>query len=181
MLGESMRMPLIIRYPAMVKAGRRTDLMVNNADFAPTIIDLAGGTVPGYMQGRSFAEELKERTPQNWPDALYYRYWMHGQLRVPAHFGIRTKDYKLIFFYGRHYGTSSAPWEQPGMPVIPPAWELYDMKNDPQESTNLYGRPEYRDVVARLKQRLAQLRQNLNETDENYPAVQEVIDSHWDN
>jgi uncharacterized sulfatase len=65
------------------------------------------------------------------------------------------------------------------MPATPAAWELYDMKNDPQESTNLYGRPEYDDVVAQLKQRLAQLRTDLNETDEKYPELQEIIDAHW--
>jgi arylsulfatase A-like enzyme len=177
MYEESMRMPLVIRHPGGAKAGRRSKLLISNTDFAPTLIDLAGGTVPAFMQGRSFAAELTGETPPDWRDALYYRYWMHGQLRVPAHFGIRTSDYKLIFFYGRHYGTTMPRWS---MPASPAAWELYDMKNDPQESTNLYGRPEYDDVVAKLKQRLAKLRAELDETDEKYPEIQKIIDAHWD-
>jgi len=177
MYEESMRMPLVIRYPKMVKPGSRSSLLVGNSDFAPTLINLAGGSIPGHMQGRSFATELKGEPPGNWRDALYYRYWMHGQLRVPAHFGIRTNDYKLIFFYGRHYGSTIPKW---GMEETPVAWELYDMKNDPQESTNLYGRPEYKDVAAKLKQQLAKLRTELNETDRKYPEIQKIIDAHWD-
>jgi uncharacterized sulfatase len=53
------------------------------------------------------------------------------------------------------------------------------MKNDPQESTNLYGRPEYAGVVKKLKQQLAKLREELNETDEKYPEIQKIIDDHW--
>jgi N-acetylglucosamine-6-sulfatase len=177
MYEESMRMPLVIRYPKMVKPGSRSRLLVGNSDFAPTLINLAGGSIPGYMQGRSFATELKGETPGNWRDALYYRYWMHGQLRVPAHFGIRTSDYKLIFFYGRHYASEMPRWSMSATPV---AWELYDMKNDPQESTNLYGRPEYDGVVKKLKQQLAKLREELNETDEKFPEIQKIIDDHWD-
>jgi N-acetylglucosamine-6-sulfatase len=177
MYEESMRMPLVIRHPNMVEAGRRSSLLVSNVDFAPTIIDLAGGSIPDQMQGLSFAAELGGETPKEWRDALYYRYWMHGQLRVPAHFGIRTRDYKLIFFYGRHYGSSMPGWS---MPATPAAWELYDMNNDPQESINLYGRPAYDRVVAELKAQLLGLRVELNETDENHPEIQEIIDAHWD-
>jgi uncharacterized sulfatase len=160
----------------MVKPGSRSSLLVGNSDFAPTIINLVGASIPDYMQGRSFASELKGRTPEDWRDALYYRYWMHGQLRVPAHFGIRTNDYKLIFYYGRYYGPTAPRWSMRATPV---AWELYDMKNDPQESTNLYGRPEYAGVVKKLKQQLAKLREELNETDEKYPEIQKIIDDHW--
>ncbi len=69
-------------------------------------------------------------------------------------------------------------WSMPSTPV---AWELYDMKNDPRESTNLYGRQEYKDVVAQLKQQLKQLRKELNETDEKYPEIQNIIDEYWYN
>ena len=108
MYEESMRMPFIVRYPPLIKAGTRTDALINNTDFAPTIIDLAGGSPPEYMQGMSFKTILAGNPlPDNWRKGTYYRYWMHmahGHGN-PAHFGIRTNDYKLIFFYGVYYKT----------------------------------------------------------------------------
>jgi N-acetylglucosamine-6-sulfatase len=106
MYEESMRMPFLVRYPKMIKAGIRTNAIINNIDYAPTIIDLAGGSVPEYMHGKSFKNILSAgEEPQDWRKATYYRYWMHmAHAHVnPAHFGVRTKNYKLIFFYGSDY------------------------------------------------------------------------------
>jgi len=74
---ESMRMPMIVRYPKLIKPGSRTDEIINNTDFAPTILDLAGIPKPNYMQGRSFVPLLKGEVPEDWRKATYYRYWMH--------------------------------------------------------------------------------------------------------
>jgi len=102
MYEESMRMPFIIRYPKAIKPGSRTDAIVENVDFAPTILDFAGVPTPAYMQGRSFRRICETgREPADWKKAAYYRYWLHmAHHWNPSHFGIRTKRYKLIFYYG---------------------------------------------------------------------------------
>jgi len=174
MYEESMRMPFLVRYPRMIKPGIRTDEIINNTDFAPTILALAGLEAPNTMQGRSFVPLLNGRTPADWPQSTYYRYWMHmAHHDNPAHFGVRTKDHKLIFFYGLNYRKGGPKRTRPG-------WELYDMKNDPHEMNNLYGEPRYTDVVKELKVELLRLRKKYNETDERYPHIQKVIDDYWD-
>jgi N-acetylglucosamine-6-sulfatase len=169
---EAMRMPFIVHCSKLIKAGSSNDWLINNTDFAPTILALAGVAAPDQMQGRSFASALRgEPRPTDWRTATYYRYWMHmaHNLRVPAHFGIRTERHKLIFFYGC---TPS------GKVKTPAAWELYDLKTDASEMHNQYANPEYAEVVADLKRQLRETRAALKETDENYPHVQAVIDAH---
>lgn len=189
MYEESMRMPLLIRYPKMIKAGSRTDAIVNNTDFAPTMIELAGGKVPSYMQGNSFKEILETGVePAGWQKATYYRYWMHMAHRHnnPAHFGIRTKDYKLIFFYGVDYkfGSGEAqewannPASMSGFQT-PVAWEFYDLKNDPFETDNRYSDPSYKPIIESLKVELAELRKKLDEEDFDYPHIQKIIEDNW--
>ncbi|HCO94154.1 MAG TPA: acetylglucosamine-6-sulfatase, partial [Phycisphaerales bacterium] len=174
MYEESMRMPFLVRYPGMIRPGTRTDEVINNTDFAPTILELAGLDAPDYMQGRSFVPVLRRRTPLDWPKATYYRYWMHmAHHDNPAHFGIRTKVYKLIFFYGMNY-------KQGGPKPTQPGWELYDMINDPHEMNNLYNNPRYVVVIRKLKAELLRLRKKYNETDEKYPHIQKVIEEYWD-
>ena len=172
MYEEAMRMPFIVHFPKTVKAGSSNSWLINNTDFAPTILELAGVTVPGYMQGHSFAAALKGHSkPADWRTSTYYRYWMHmaHNLRVPAHFGIRTEKYKLIFFYG---------CTPTGGQKTPAAWELYDLQRDPFEMQNVYNKPEYAEVVLKLKQELWSTRSTLNETDSRYPAVQRVINDN---
>lgn len=177
MYEESMRMPFIVHWPRGVESGRASDWLINNTDFAPTLLELAGIATPSYMQGRSFAKALKgERKPDDWRRATYYRYWMHmaHSLAVPAHFGIRGERYKLIFFYGLDRAN---PDEGP----TPAAWELYDLENDPGEMENLYGLPGYAGIVAGMKAQLRETREALGETDTRYPAIQRVIDANWSN
>jgi hypothetical protein len=104
MYEESSRMPFIVYAPKRLQSGSTNDWLINNADFAPTILELAGiQKTPDYMQGRSFADALVGGAkPADWRTSLYYRYWMHlaHSLAVPAHFGLRDERYKLIFFYG---------------------------------------------------------------------------------
>lgn len=95
---------------------------------------------------------------------------MAHNLRVLAHFGIRTERYKLIFFYG------STPT---GDSKTPAAWELYDLKNDPWEMRNQYHHSKYAEVVAELKAELRKQRASLNETDAAYPELQKIIDVNW--
>ena len=188
MYEESMRMPFLVRYPGMIKPGTRTDAIINNTDFAPTMITLAGGKAPRYMQGQSFKSILESgQEPANWRKGTYYRYWMHMAHRHanPAHFGIRTKDYKLIFFYGRFYKDTRIKANLEGWGnrydfETPPAWEFYDLKNDPEETVNRYADPKYAGIIKELKGELKQLRIELNETDDKYPHIQKVIEAHWD-
>lgn len=169
---EAMRMPFIVHWPGSVKVGSTNDWLINNTDFAPTILQLAGVATPRRMQGHSFASALRGNArPADWRTATYYRYWMHmaHNLRVPAHFGIRTERYKLIFFYGC---TPS------GEQRTPAAWELYDLDADPTEMKNQYTNPTYADVVAGLKRTLRTTRADLNETDDSYPTIQAITDAN---
>ncbi len=175
MYEESMRMPLIVHWPKGVEKGRTNDWLIDNTDLAPTLLGLAGVETPSYMQGRSFVRALKgERRPDDWRKATYYRYWMHmaHSLAVPAHFGIRSERYKLIFFYGLDR-------TNPDNSPTPAAWELYDLENDPGEMENVYGQPAYAGIVASMKAQLRQTREALGETDKNFPAIQRVIDANW--
>ena len=190
MYEESLRMPFFIRYPEKIEANTRTDAIINNTDFAPTLIELAGGTKPDYMQGKSFKAILEtNEEPDDWPKSSYYRYWMHLAHRHgnPAHFGIRTKQYKLIFYYGKYWVDTDKPeaewnkssWGNDFTTHTPVAWEFYDLEKDPQEKNNRYADPEYKETIAQLKEELKRSRVELNETDQNYPHIQKVIDEHW--
>ena len=182
MYEEAMRMPFLVRYPKKIKAGTKVDAIVNNVDFAPTIINMCGGKTPEYMQGDDFSEILYNngQEPKDWKQQTYYRYWMHMAHRHnnPGHFGIRTKEYKLIFFYGCDYSLKPKRDKTRNIQT-PVAWEFYDLKNDPNEMNNAYNDPKYKEVIADLKERLKKERERLNETDAKYPHIQKIIDEHW--
>lgn len=173
MYEESVRMPFLIRYPESIEAGSRTDAIVENVDFAPTMLDFAGVDTPGYMQGASFKDIcVTGKEPEGWKQEAYYRYWMHmAHHDNPAHVGIRTKKHKLIYYYACNYR---------GEYQTPPAWELYDLEKDPGENVNVYDDPSYANVVAELKKRLAELRERVGDTGEHYPGAEEVIQEFWD-
>ncbi len=172
MYEEAMRMPFLIRYPKIIKAGSRTDAVVGNVDYAATMLDFAGVNKPGYMQGRSFKSICETgKEPANWPNEAYYRYWMHmAHHDNPGHVGIRTKEFKLIYYYGADYQ---------GGNQTPPAWELYDMKKDSFESTNLYDEPKHAKTVADLKQRLASLRSRIGDDGRDFPKTEKVVQEFW--
>ena len=175
MYEEAMRMPFIVHWPNGIRKGRVNNWLINNTDFAPTILDIAGAATPGYMQGRSFAAALKGAgKPDDWRKVTYYRYWMHmaHNLAVPAHFGIRSDRYKLMFFYG------SSPQGDNRTPV---SWEFYDLDKDPNEMHNRYSNPEYGKIIGNMKSELERTRAELDETDGKYPAVQKIIDANWSN
>jgi arylsulfatase A-like enzyme len=191
---ESLRMPFIVRHPHKQNAPAQSDLIVNNTDFAPLMLDLAGVETPGFMQGSSFAQVLEGREPANWRTASYYRYWMHrAHHDVPSHFGLRNDRYKLIFFYGAHYDASPAEsdvvyagknWSRedgviPSKTPTPAGWEFYDLEKDPTEVNNRYGDPEHLEVIRAMKGELLRQRETYNETDLDFPHLQEIIDAHW--
>ena len=175
MYEESLRIPLLVRYPGTTAAGSRSDALVNNTDLAPTLLEFAGVDPPEFMQGRSLLPILEGHTPGDWRRSTYYRYWMnYAHHDVPAHYGVRTKDFKLIFFYG-------LPLDAPGAKQARtrPGWELYDLRDDPGEMRNVYGRPAYAKVAEELKAELLRLKAEIGDTDERYPELMAVRQEHW--
>ncbi len=174
MYEESLRMPFIVRYPPKIKAGTVSDAILNNVDFAPTLLDFAGTAIPPQMQGRSARSLLTDGIiPDDWPKATYYRYWMHmAHHDNPAHFGIRTRDYKLIFFYGLPLDATDAVAKP-----TPAYWELYDLRSDPNEMKNVYQDASYAGITKDLKIQLANLRKHVGDGDDSYPELQRLIES----
>jgi N-acetylglucosamine-6-sulfatase len=110
--------------------------------------------------------------PKNWKKAAYYRYWMHmAHHDNPAHIGMRTKRYKLIYFYGCNYQ---------GEYQTPAGWELYDMINDPQETKNIYDDPKNIKVVNSLKAWMEKLRKKVGDDGSHYPACEKIVQEFWD-
>jgi len=155
MLEESLRMPFLIRYPREIKPGTTVEDITLNVDFAELFLDYAGAAVPPTMQGRSFRRNLTGHTPTDWRDAMYYHYWSHQNQR-PSHYGIRTKQYKLIYYYGLVRMNRQSE----------ECWELYDLSADPREFVNQYNNPTYKDVIVNLKRHLTELRQQYKDTED---------------
>ncbi|MBD3176094.1 MAG: sulfatase-like hydrolase/transferase [Armatimonadia bacterium] len=153
MLEESLRMPFVARYRLEIPPGLRVDDLVTNVDFAETLLDFAGAEIPGDMQGRSFRPCLRGESPADWRDAVYYHYWTHQPTR-PSHYGVRTRRYKLIYYYGL-----VREGRRPG-----DCWELYDLDRDPHERANVIDHPRYRARVLELKAELRRLREQYGDT-----------------
>ncbi len=168
---EALQMPFLMRYPAEIKAGTQIVHMVSNVDIAPTLLDYAQAEDISDAQGRSFRGVARGNPPPDWPDILYYRYWMHmAHHDNPAHYGIRTKEYKLICFYGLPLDASGA------LPVETPlGWELYDLANDPQELKNVYDAPAYAEITRELKSRLTEMKKSIGDEDECYGELVEKL------
>ena len=149
MYEESLRTPLIVRWPGVVKPGVENTDIVSNLDFAETFLDIAGARVPGDMQGASLVPVLRGATPKDWRKTFYYHYYESGGHGVPIHFGVTTRRHKLIRFQDKGLD----------------AWELFDLLEDPQEMNSVYGKPEYAKVANRLKREMERLRKKFNVTD----------------
>ena len=167
MYEESLRMPFLVRYPQEIKPATTNGDIVLNVDFAPTILDFAGQEMPASMQGRSCRTNLSGNTPADWRSSMYYRYWMHEGR--PAHWGLRTKQHKLIFFYGLPLdrGTSATP--------TAPGWELYDLEKDPEELVNVIDNQAYQSIARQMKKELIIQKQAVGDTDEKYPELQAIV------
>ncbi|HPF50180.1 MAG TPA: DUF4976 domain-containing protein, partial [Draconibacterium sp.] len=149
MYEQSLRTPLIIRYPKEIKPGTKINNLVQNLDFAPTFLDYAGVEIPTDMQGESFRNLVSGKTSE-FRDAIYYTYYEYPAVHmVKRHYGIATDRYKLIHFY---YDVDE--------------WELYDLEKDPNEMHNVYNEPEYADVRKNLHERLTEMRANYGDSDE---------------
>ncbi len=153
MYEESFRMPLVMRWPEKIAPGTEITEFVQNIDYAPTFLEMAGVDIPSEMQGRSLMPLLTGETPNPaWRDSIYYHYYDHGRHNVPRHDGVRTDRYKLV-----HYYTDDA-------------YEMFDLQTDPYELTSIYGDPAYDAIQQDLLNRLAQLRQEYEVPADHFVA-----------
>lgn len=160
MYEESLRMPLLVRYPPRVAPGSTCSEIVTNVDFAPTLLDLAGVEPVEPMQGRSFKSLLDGTATGKWAGVVYYRYWEHlsDPHKVVAHYGLRTERYKLIYYYGEALGASGAVDE-----ARTPEWELFDLEADPAELHNVYDDDAYALIAKELTEQLYLLKAEVGD------------------
>lgn len=162
MFEESLKMPFVIRWPNVIQPGTRATKMIQNIDYAPTFLEVAGASIPQEMQGRSFVPLLhnENRAPTAWRDAIYYAYYENAAVHnVPVHDGVRTARYKLIYFpRGRQ-------------------WQLFDLKEDPQELHTAHEAEEYARVFQGLKKRYHDLRRKYDVNTATIPATRG--DEEW--
>lgn len=182
MYEESFHTPLIIRYPKAIKSGTESNALVQNIDFAPTFLSLAGVTKPAEMSGVSIEPLFTGKTPENWRKSIYYHYYDYPAFHmVRRHDGVRTDRYKLIHFYGkggiRGANLPNQLKEGTKERSLLLNWggesgrlkneqdincnELYDLQNDPKEMNNLYRKPGYEKVTAELQTLLDKYRKDL--------------------
>ena len=141
MYEESIRIPLLMRYPPMTESGTTEERIARNIDFAPTFMDLAGVDIPDGVQGRSLRPLLAQEETPDWEQPLYYHFYEYPlPHRVHRHYGIRTDRYKLIYYYRIN------------------EWELFDLERDPNELRNVVDDSQYADVFSRLKDELRDAR-----------------------
>ena len=148
MYEESLRTPLLMRYPKEIPAGSKVNALIQNLDFAPTFLDYAGAPIPEDIQGESFRNIVNQKK-ENGRDAIYYTYYEYPSVHmVKRHYGVRTERYKLMHFY---YDIDE--------------WELYDLEEDPTEMNNLYGQKEYEEIQKKMHLRLSELREKYGDSD----------------
>jgi len=142
MYEESLRTPLIVRWPGVTAQGAVDEHLVQNIDLAPTFLDVAGVALPGDMHGGSLEPLLRGGHPAGWRDSIYYHYYeFPGVHAVARHVGVRTERYKLLHFYQRG------------------DWELFDLEQDPDEHESVYGSAQYAAVQSELTHELERLRE----------------------
>jgi arylsulfatase A-like enzyme len=174
MYEESLRMPFIIRYPREIPAGSVNSDIATNVDFAPTFLDYANIPAPASFQGRSMRSLLHGQTPENWENVMYYRYWMNNtEHNTAAHYGIRTLDYKLVYYYadglsqpGTDRIKSFYGKTQPEKHAedLTPEWELFDLRKDPHEMCNVYHYPSYANIAEQLRKQLREFQLRVGDT-----------------
>ena len=130
---ESMRIPMLVRYPKLLARRALADELVLNVDLAPTFLDLAGVAVPPEMQGKSWAPLLTQADP-GWRTAFFYEYFFENKFpETPTMLAVRTSRAKLIKYPGHD------DW-----------LELFDLAADPYETTNLARDPAHRALLSRM-------------------------------
>ena len=141
MYEESMHTPHIMHLPKGLDKPGDIPQMVQNIDYAPTFLELAGVTVPDDIQGESLVPLLRGESPADWRTSMYYHFYeFPAEHMVKRHYGVRTDRYKLIHFYNDI-----------------DVWELYDLQNDPCEMHNIYGQEVTEEITRELKKELKRL------------------------
>ncbi len=152
MYEESLRMPLIVKWPGVTKPGSENHDLVQNIDYAETFLDIAGAKIPDDMQGRSLVPLLKGQTPSDWRKSIYYHYYeLPSPHMTHRHYGIRTDRYKLIDYYDDKQ------------------WELFDLQKDPHEMHSVYDDPNYKRIQDDLKAELKELQEKYKDTNPDVP------------
>ena len=131
---ESMRIPMLLRYPRRVRGGQAEDHLVLNIDMAPTFLDLAGVPVPPAMQGRSWRPLWEEQAGAGWRRAFFYAYYFERGFGTPFVTAVRTEQAKLIRYPGHD------EWS-----------ELFDLAADPFELNNVWAKPESTELRKQLQ------------------------------
>ncbi len=149
MYEESLRTPLLARWPGKIAPGSTNDDIVSNLDFAETFLDLAGIAVPSDMQGRSIVPLLKGNTPADWRKVFYYHYYENpGGHNVARHYGVTDGKNKLV----RYYALEGKAIDD---------WELFDLSKDPNEMQSVFGSSDYSDVQSKLLTQLSEAREKF--------------------
>jgi arylsulfatase A-like enzyme len=148
MYEQSLRTPLLVRWPGVTKAGVVDEHIASNLDLAETFLELAGAGQPADMQGRSLVPLLRGEAPEDWRTSFYYHYYEGppAEHTVCEHYGVTDGRYKLIHYYKLDQ------------------WELFDLVDDPHELTSVYGLPSYASVRTRMETELKRLRDELEVT-----------------
>ncbi len=147
---ESLRSPLLARWPGVTKPGSKTDSIVSLLDFAQTFLDIAGQPQPSEMQGRSLVPLMKGEEPGDWRKSFYYHYYeFPSPHHVRPHYGVVTDRYKLIHYYAPDLDD----------------WELLDRQADPLEVKNFYNDPAYAETAKELATELTRLKSEVKETE----------------
>ena len=158
MYEESLKTPLLVRWPKVIPAGTINEDIVSNLDFAETFLDIAGVDVPENMQGRSLVDLFKGQTPDDWRTTFYYHYYENpGAHNVARHYGVTDGRHKLIHLYALEGETIDD-------------WELFDLSSDPNELTSVYDDPAYAQVRGRLERELERLRTSYQVPDDPDPG-----------
>jgi len=161
MFEESLEMPFLARWPGKIPAGKRSKTLIQNIDYAPTFLEIAGAEIPSAIQGKSLVPALTEpeKNPDGWREAIYYNYFGERTHGVARHDGVRTQTHKLIRFPDTD------------------EWNLFDLENDPQEMQSFHDDPNYTQILADLKTTYTQQRAKFNVSDATIPRPR--LDQKW--
>ena len=149
MYEQSLKMPFLIRWPGVIKPGSRSKTMIQNIDYAPTFLELAGVKAPKEVQGKSLVPVFRKSGEKlaGWTDSIYYAYWENpGIHNVPRHDGVRTERYKIFY-----------------LPQTK-EWQLYDLEKDPKEMNSVHDDADYAEVCTKMKERYTAKRKEYQST-----------------
>jgi arylsulfatase A-like enzyme/lysophospholipase L1-like esterase len=155
MFEESLAMPFLIRWPGVIAPNTESQTLIQNIDYGPTFLDIAGADIPRHMHGRSLVPAFKDpsRSPKNWRDSIYYAYYGERTHRVARHDGVRTDRHKLIFFPD----TSE--------------WNLFDLQQDPHEMRSVHDEEKYASTMIEMKGLYRQQRSHFGVSDATIPRA----------